>query len=219
MAFVQSAQGFDFELQSIKGNDRSVVITVSEAPRPPLRVITPARAGRGASPRPSSPLRESTSPEPPSRTAPPVEESALRSHTSSPTLVRSGSIVSTGTHSPVMRSMFPRFDPGVPLAQQNYYPSMDRAPPPPPAMQPWEPTDGTHYSPSLYSQPGNPSLGGRDSWGGVNPLPLNSPKSPLQLSEASPANLSSPEDLLDVWDLANGQTHEVAEIYILGLHW
>ena len=217
MAPTEINQGFDFELKSLKGDSRGLVITVSEAsPLPAARITPPPSKSRnGGSPRASSPLRESTTPEPPSRAGSPVPDSPVRSHTSSPTLVRNGSIASTGTHSPVMRSMFPRFDPSVPVAQQNYYPTMDRVPPPPPVAR-----QEAHYSPSLYSQPGSPPVLARENWGRSTPMLTSTPQSPLQhLSEEVPVNLSGPEELLSLWDLANGQTHNAADTYTLGLHW
>ncbi|KAL8874563.1 MAG: hypothetical protein Q9174_000090, partial [Haloplaca sp. 1 TL-2023] len=92
-------------------------------PRAPsfrLQAPTPPLEDRPATPRPlavSCPSPTSTSESP--SASPDHMSSSPRSHTSSPTLVRNGSSASTSTSSPVMRSMFPRYDPSMALTQHD----------------------------------------------------------------------------------------------------
>ena len=170
--------------------------------------------------RPSSPLRMSTYPEPPTtRPSSPVQGSiAPQSHKSSPTLVRNGSIGSTGTHSPIMRSMFPRFNPAIPLARQNYVPSAEHTTGP----IPWQGgiSAPQTYSPSLYSPPSSPPTASRSNWKNTRSDLGGMSQSPLRISNVPPPNLSTPEELLDMWSIANGQASlEAAATYTLGMQW
>ena len=149
----------DLELVNLKGNSGEIFIAIAESTAPThAENATPSRARVAGSSRPSSPLARM----PLQNRAPSLSETINppRSHTSSPTLVRSGSTGSTATHSPVMRSMFSRFDPSVSLAQQKYYPNMERMP----RVPTWTHDTFTRpeYSPSLYSQPVSPSLSAKD---------------------------------------------------------
>ncbi|MCJ1292584.1 hypothetical protein MMC34_004135 [Xylographa carneopallida] len=209
--------------------DNAVTIQaeVPHFPPPPPLQNSPATAQKIASPkralvvntsRPSSPLRMSTYPEPPTtRPSSPVQDSvAPQSHRSSPTLVRNGSIGSTGTHSPIMRSMFPRFNPAIPLARQNYVPTIERAA----ESMPWQGGGYTPetYSPSLYSPPSSPPTASQSNWKTTRPGHGGINQSPLHVSDALPPNLSTPEELIDMWSIANGQgSLEAAATYKLGL--
>ena len=235
------AMGATFEMMNMKGGAQGIMISVQETPSPPppataqiapsvparsesptaipppppapIQLAAPPKARTTGSPRPSSPLRISTTAEPPTRAPSPVQGSiSQQTHRSSPTLVRNGSIASTGTHSPVMRSMFPRFDPALPMTRQNVAPT--------PAVGPsaWQGEAASlhNYSPSLYSTPLTMSKSnfkdGRATF--------STRQSPLQNSELAPPNLSNPEQLLDLWSLASGQeTEECSETYTLGLRW
>ncbi|MCJ1414477.1 hypothetical protein MMC32_000803 [Xylographa parallela] len=195
-------------------------------PPPPLqnpptttqKITPPKRALVIRTERPSSPLRMSTYPEPPTtRPSSPVQGSmAPQSHRSSPTLVRNGSIGSTGTHSPIMRSMFPRFNPAVPLARQNYIPTVDHGQE---SMQ-WQGAGSAHqtYAPSLYSPPSSPPTASQSTWKTTKSGYNGISQSPLRVSDVLPPNLSTPEELLDMWGIANGQGgFEAAATYSLGL--
>ncbi|MCJ1396936.1 hypothetical protein MMC11_000128 [Xylographa trunciseda] len=191
---------------------------VQNPPTIAQKIIQPKRALVINTGRPSSPLRMSTYPEPPTtRPSSPVQGSiAPQSHRSSPTLVRTGSIGSTGTHSPIMRSMFPRFNPAVPLARQNYVPTAEHATGPPQ----WQAGGSAPqtYSPSLRSPPSSPPTGSQSNWknsrSGYNGISQSS----LHISDVPPPNLSTPEELLDMWSIANGQgSLEAAATYNLGL--
>ena len=225
--------GATFEMMNLKGGAQGIMISVQEAspttapisparsespivlpppPPAPIQIAAPPKARRAGS-RPSSPLRISTTPEPSTRAASPVRGSiSQQTHRSSPTLVRNGSIASTGTHSPVMRSMFPRFDPTMPLARQNYVPTIAAAP------VPWQGESSSlqNYSPSLYSQPATPPTATTNKFKDTR---VGMRQSPLQNSESATPNLSTPDQLLDLWTLANGSEISSSEIYALGLRW
>ncbi|MCJ1282589.1 hypothetical protein MMC26_001914 [Xylographa opegraphella] len=195
-------------------------------PPPPLKnppttaqkITSPKRALVVNTGRPSSPLRMSTYPEPPTtRPSSPVQGSiGPQSHRSSPTLVRNGSIGSTGTHSPIMRSMFPRFNPAVPLARQDYMPTIERGQ----ESTRWQVGGSAPqaYSPSLYSPPSSPPTASQSNWRNTSSCYNGINQSPLRVSDALPSNLSTPEELLDMWSIANGQgSIEAAATYKLGL--
>ncbi|KAI4131735.1 MAG: hypothetical protein LQ338_001057 [Usnochroma carphineum] len=104
-----------------------------------------------------------------------------------------------------MRSMFPRYNPTVPLAQQRYYPQIHINPTA--AKTAAEAADSGSYSPSLYAQQ-EPSRNGQKT-----PLPKG-----LGLFDAGKLaeesrdllDLSTPDELVDLWALANGQTSQKA---------
>ncbi|MCJ1410245.1 hypothetical protein MMC19_004330 [Ptychographa xylographoides] len=196
-------------------------------PPPPMKIQntaveqipSPARVLVADSIRPSSPLRMSTVPEPSTtRPSTPVQNSSsLQSYKSSPVLVRHGSVGSTGTHSPVMRSMFPRFAPDVPLENQNYAPSADHA------TRSVSRQNGVAarptYTPSIYgSPPSSPPAPAKSTWRNTRVLPGTMGQSLLHMSELPPPNLSAPGELLDMWEIANGEgSHDATNTYILGL--
>lgn len=143
-------------------------------------------------------------------------EGSPKSHTSSTTLVRKGSNASTrtATHSPVMRSMFPRFDPGTSLAQQRYYPQ----------------AQGGGISPNHARGASIPSIYSRQGRQGARlALPvLEIPAQPsgsapiLQQNVGVPSSsaLSTPEELLQLWSIANGQAMSGAkDSYSIELSW
>lgn len=120
-----------------------------------------------------------------------------------------------------MRSMFPRYDPNVPFTQQKYRPDTDRVPGLASAMA----VAGTSsYRPPSYQQQANnrPSSAY---------LQLEEEKLKAAETKESPLRsvdnaeqkikLSSPEQLLGLWDIANGQTssEEIVDAYVLELSW
>ena len=119
----------------------------------------------------------------------------------SPQLLRKGSNASfkTATYSPVMRSMFPRYDNKLPLGQQRY-----------------------HAGPSLCAQQGKqgsrpvlPVLDIPPAPPGVAPILQQTISGGLEASM-----LSSIEELLDVWNIANGQSVEGSvESFNVELSW
>lgn len=146
--------------------------------------------------------------------SPAMERTPPQRHPSSPNLVRSNSMGSVGVHSPVMRSIFPRYDPKVPLAKQHYYPNheINRGPthaklkvPPPSVSCADIPSQVETLS------PGPPKVNTRTIPDGAVHA--------FKDSESAPV-ISTPEDLLDLWSVANGQgSHEAAETYTLRLSW
>lgn len=228
----------DFELVKMPGDTQEVVIAIEDTDAATYTTLSaPLKADRTKvmdfhKPLHRSPLstlpkavvadnqrpttrREMPPPAPRSRPASP------RSTSSSPTLVRNGSIASTATHSPVMRSMFPRYDPSVPLTHQKYYPNAESRPMLPNMTRDAE--NSSSYSPSLYSRMGNisPEFVKQDI-GTPRTLTGSRPASPFQASEGSThaSNLSSPEELLDLWSIANGQgSPEALDTYTLLLSW
>ena len=216
------------EVTGLKPDVRQVVVQVTETdtengPKTPQPSDFPP-------PPPSRPAAFSNRPEArpttPQRHAPPqltiqtgaTRESPARSNTSSPTLVRNNSDASEEHNpTPVMRSMFPRFDPSVPLPQQNYARPQEttRQPIPPP---PTGPPPG-HYPPSLYSQTFSPPVA-RSSFAAASRSSMLNHSSPLRIADSPPPDLSSGEELLDLWSVANGQSsNEAKETYTLGLCW
>ncbi|KAL8666078.1 MAG: hypothetical protein Q9202_001815 [Teloschistes flavicans] len=176
-----------------------------QAPTPPLTE------------RPSTPVALNPSPTSPSsrRAASPTSmDSSPRSQMSSPTLVRGGSSASTGTYSPVMRSMFPRYDPTVPLTQQSYYPRLDINPAVAAVTRRLD--NPGSYSPSLYSQQ-EPPLREKVSNFCKTGLRLQNLREPVQGSIAL-SSISTPIELVEFWALANGQrSSEAASKFTVGL--
>ncbi|KAL8657977.1 MAG: hypothetical protein Q9226_001387 [Calogaya cf. arnoldii] len=118
----------------------------------------------------------------------------------------------------MMRSMFPRFDPAVPLARQQYYPAVDISPGVAAATSRVD--DIGSYSPSLYSQQ-EPSFRREETdthrTGLTNGLGLKNVLKPLEGPKDS-ACFSTPIELVDVWAFANGQkTSGVAREFKLEL--
>ncbi len=143
-------------------------------------------------------------------------EDSPKSSASSHTLVRKGSNASTrtATHSPVMRSMFPRYDPGTSLAQQRYYPQ----------------AQGGRVSSNHARGASIPSVYSRQGRQGARlALPvLEIPTQPsgsapiLQQNAYAPSSsaLSTPEELLQLWIIANGQaTSSAKDTYSIELSW
>lgn len=116
---------------------------------------------------------------------------------------------------PVMRSMFPRFDPEVRMSRQDYVPPVELLPPPPPllpGMRSSRPNSQVSvYVPAQSSPMPSPSPY-------LTPQRVMSPPAP-PLDRAD-QELSAPEELLDLWTIANGQLcPEAKESYVLGLEW
>ena len=139
-----------------------------------------------------------------------------QSRASSPTLVRKGTGASTrtATHSPMMRSMFPRCNINMTLAQRRDQPHAQAKGTPPVA-----PEDA--HSPGLDSQQSRPA---RTLTLPVLDIPQTSSGSaPIlqQVSQApSSSAISTPAQLPQLWSIANGQAAaDAAETYCLQLSW
>lgn len=132
------------------------------------------------------------------------QRSPSPSHTNSSKTIRNDSVASTSPQSPVMRSMFPRYDPKIPLAKQHYYPSIQSL-----RGSVKEQTSASTASrvKILNSTLSKTGIGSRGS------------ASQTLESRLAPT-LSTPEELLDLWSVANGQgSQEAADTYTLGLSW
>lgn len=181
-----------------------------EAPR------TPTFDPETALPRHPSP--RSMSPAAPFR----AEESQKRSHTSfseAPTLVRNSSINSTssqrqkpGDHdvsarprptvaeAPVIRSIFPQYDPELPLAEQRYYPTQAS-----PTNIPRAVISKRPYSPALSEQRSLPSPRSPRAYVGS---PMSAPPTvgsfPAGILDVVKRVADSTEELRELWKAANG---------------
>lgn len=144
------------------------------------------------------------------------QDGSPKSHTTSPTLFRKGSNASmrTATYSPIMRSMFPRYDPSMSLAQQRYYP-------PTPDNGASSNAIRNAYSPSLCSQQERRNI--RLALPVLDIPQSNSGPAPiLQQASQAPSSFtpSTPEELLIAWNIANGQAvSEAADTCSLELSW
>ena len=189
--------------------------TPRQKPQPPPLAI-PQRAYISDNQRPAKPPTPPTSIPPRSRAASPTEVPLPQSSAGSPTLVRSNSGAT-----PVMRSMFPRYDHNKPLNQQQYRPEIDRVPGLASAMA----VAGT----SSYKKPSHSQQAdGRPSSAYLRLEREKQKAAELKESPFRPAEnaepkaiFSSPEQLLDLWDIANGQNtgKEVGDTYVLELSW
>ena len=148
--------------------------------------------------------------------SPPQPEGSSKSRASSPTLVRKGSNASTrtATYSPVMRSIFPRYDPNMSLARQQYYPQAQNGGASPAPF-------GDVYSPSPCSQQGRQGSGLALPVLDIPPPPAGSAPVLQQVMHARRSSaLSTPEELLQLWSIANGQAvRDVEDTYSVELSW
>ena len=244
----RSAREPDFEMVKMSDSTQAIIVAVQERPAPdamtgepeecrpasttpeqhslpsivlsaPPKVRDASKQSPSVSIRPQTPSPPAPSVQSTPRPATPVQppsplgsEGSPRSRASSPTLVRRGSNASTrtATHSPIMRSMFPRYNPSIPLNRQHYYPNAESSPNIP----------GQMHSPSVYSQqsrqsarPSAPTLVIPTSSGAVPILQQTS-------SGRTLSKFSEPDELLRLWDIANGQTQDGAEdVFKIELGW
>lgn len=114
-----------------------------------------------------------------------------------------------------MRSMFPRYDPTTSLTQQRYHPQVDINPAL--AASAIRADAPGSYSPRLRAQREPPVHGG-DVYMPKGLGLHNAAKVSEELDNLQ--DFSSPDELVDLWALANGQTSfEAAEEYKLELSW
>lgn len=126
---------------------------------------------------------------------------------------RSDSRATTAVQSeqtPVMRSMFPSYNPEISLGQQQYYPRPDVVP--------------TLVRMNEFGQPSSVNIPQCDSKEHLAPIApdVDKKESPLRRSESikRPKGYSKPEELSDLWSIANGQSAgEAAGSYVLELSW
>ena len=232
----------EFDMFPPLGKTNGFVIQITETTPPPPgnpSVVSESlyRAGHSPRQKPQPPplaippkayisddQRPATTPSPPAslptgnQAKSPTEVPLPRSSTKSP---KSPISRSNSGATPIMRSMFPRYDPNKPFTQQQYRPDIDRVPGLARAMA----VAGTSsYRPPSYSHEA-------DNRPSSAYLQLEREKmragdtkdSPFRSAESvePKAMLSTPEQLLDLWDVANGQTspEEVIDTYTLELSW
>lgn len=194
-------------------------------PQPPLLTIPP-KAHIAEEPKPNTPpsppmlnIAEESAPSPANVPLP-------RSNAPTPEIMQHGGVPSPKSETPVMRSMFPRYDPSRPLARQSYYPHLDSVPGLASAMAVAGSSLDSRNSNNPYRQQMavNKNLDiGKTSFDSQRPRTAEVKESPLKSVENSEqqANFSTPEDLVEVWNIANGQapSDEAADIYSLELSW
>ena len=124
------------------------------------------------------------------------------------TLVRSNSEASNAA-API-RSIFPRYNPAIPLSQQNYRPTQLSPKHIAPAHISKE-----AYSPSLYSTAGSPSQASPGRVGCLS-APSAITSFPAGVLSNHRPQYSNPEELADLWEAANGQvTKETGKTFAL----
>ncbi|KAI4166277.1 MAG: hypothetical protein LQ342_000167 [Letrouitia transgressa] len=148
------------------------------------------------------------------------KEEPLPSPTSSLTLACESNTASSGTYSPVMRSIFPRYDFTIPLARQSYY--RESADPLTHSSIARPRSSSSPFGRSVHSQQG-PLNQDSDFIG----TPVKAPHSTnLDRSNVSSniseitSSVSYPEELLELWSMANGQQpREGTASYTMALNW
>ena len=220
------------ELVKMSGNTRDVVIAIQETPGEAAPSALPTSRSQTPQPSPSEAQQHHILPAPPPRahlqknqrtsTPPPRNstthprsrsvpqlhiETKTRPRGPTPTLVRPATASATPLSSPtpVMQSMFPKYDPSMPLAQQHYYPDLQGNPR---LAQIGRAVTAPTYTPSNYSP--------RQSLVPAYPIPQIEASSssntratafPLEVTRVweCVTELSTPKDLLGLWSIANGQ--------------
>ena len=199
------------ETPNLKIDTRQIIVTVTAAP--PTDNIYPPPPVHTADTRILPRLGTWQDSEPDGSAAPARESPESGS---SATLVRENSR-GVDERSPAMRSMFPQFVPDIRLSQQQYFPTLERVP------QVSADTEiGAQYSPSLYSQPHSPPITSlaADPWAASRITSTILTTLPPRVTEETSVKVSSPEELLDLWTIANGQeSSEAAEHYTLAFKW
>lgn len=200
----QSPEPIVEEVKTADNGTKTVVIQVFEDNRTASPISSPPKvhvAERSRSNTPTSQLceRRGAALPAPLRAASPADSLNRSIHSTSPTLVRSDSVASTTeTRSPLMRSIFPRYNPNLPLSQQRYHPDPASVSP---TNLPREVISKAEYSPSLYS-PG--SAGGVGREGKAEMLRTTRFGN---ASETTMVKYSSMEELGSLWEAANGQSN------------
>lgn len=199
----QSPEPIVEEAKAVDNGAKAVVIQIFEDNRATSPISSPLKAHvaeRSRSNTPNSQLcerRGAASPTP-IRAASPAGSLNRSTHSTSPTLVRSDSVASTtDARSPLMRSIYPRYNPNLPLSQQRYHPDPASASP---TNLPREVISKAEYSPSLYS-PGR--AGGVREEGKAEMIRItsigNAPGTTMMKN-------STVEELGRFWEIANGQS-------------
>lgn len=136
------------------------------------------------------------------------------------TVTARGATAENAEETPVMRSIFPRLDPAVRLSRQDYVPVPGLPPPPPPlpASKQGRLSSASGVS-SLYSPP-LPASRAATAADATRTSAQLATASPARIIEHADHELSTSEELLDLWTIANGQLcPESKDVYTLGLQW
>ena len=195
----------------------SIYTEPRQRPQPPPLAI-PAKAHIAEEQRPGPP--------PLQERAPSAAEIPLpRSSAPTPTIGEDGGAASASAETPVMRSMFPRYDPSRTLDRQSYYPHFDSVPGLASAMAAAGSSSNNRNSNNPYRQQmarrsldlaKSTSDNQRNGTAQVKESPLRT----VETSEQQ-AGFSKPEDLVELWNISNGQaaSEEAADTYTLELSW
>jgi hypothetical protein len=191
----------------LNGNTEAVVIQIIEPSRTntPIQVPPAAIVIDERSPAQEVKLTGGTDAAVAKRAVSPASQ-----RSNSPTLVRSTSPAASEPHSsPVrMRSMFPTYNPNLPLSQQRYYPPRGASPP----NLPSQVVQRGEYSPSALS----PSQLDK-ALGGPKTAPASVIDFPLDTLVPLPPAFSTSEDLERLWITANGQDDGQGSQLTLGM--
>ncbi|KAL6718795.1 hypothetical protein ACLMJK_003029 [Lecanora helva] len=238
----------EFEMLGPSGKSNGFVIQISEG-RPSIsELVPPPPASQDSTSKPSPRQK----PQPPPLTIPqkahipeqqkpvsppspptisPKGESVTspanvplpRSSAPTPQLAGEGSAQSPKSETPVMRSMFPRYDPNRPLTRQSYYPHLDSVPGLASAMAvAGSSASRTSNNPYRQQMAVNRSFEAvKTSLDSQRSLVAEVKESPLRSGESTEqkTTFSTTEELGEIWNIANGQapSEEVAETYSLEL--
>jgi hypothetical protein len=198
-----AGQGPSFPLQTlVKSPDaETVIIQIIEEPRkiqPLPQAHTPSlkeqNQGLAGEPQPGNngPVHVGSS----ARCSPRPPPAAPASFCSaSPTLVRSNCSPSQSPSSPIlpMRSIFPTYNPSIPLSQQPYYPQRE-------ATLQGRIASRQDYSPNLASPSQLDEV-----LGGAKTAPSSVINFPMDDGAIQVPRFSSPQDLDRLWEATNGQ--------------
>ena len=190
---------------------------------PPLTIPPKARIAQEQKPQrsPSPPAPSPVQDRAPSAAGVPLP----RSNAPTPTPADGGIISSPNAKTPVMRSMFPEYDPSRPLARQSYYPDLDAVPGLASAMAVAGSSSINRTSNNPYRQQmARRSLEiSRSIQENQRPAVAEVKESPLHAAESTEqqATYSNPEQLEAIWGISNGQAASdgLAETYSLELSW
>ena len=164
-------------------------------------------------------------PPPPSSSPPSIRSCAPspadiplpRSSTNTPELIRRSTDPTPTVVSPVMRSMFPKYDPSRPLNRQSYYPNIEAVPGLASAMA----VSGSSNNPYRHQIARRSML--RTSIEMERNETPDVKETPLRMVENAEhqAELSTPEELLELWNISNGQaaSEDAPSSYNLELSW
>ena len=190
-------------------------------PQPPPLAIPP-KAHIIQEHRPVTP--PSSSPKEPCYT-PPADIPLPRSSAPTPALVESGKAQSPTSETPIMRSMFPRYDPSRPLDRQSYYPHLESVPGLASAMA----VAGSSNTHRNSNNPYRQQMAIKSLENVRTTLDSDQPRNTmakdlllrsLEVSE-QPTVFSKPEELDEIWNVSNGQaaSEEATDTYSLELSW